>query len=54
MSVKSHFLEAQAVLEQFLADETNFEKIAQAGQLMVECLENGGKLGGSVFTLILP
>lgn len=53
MSVKSHFLEAQTVLEQFLADETNFEKIAQAGQLMVDCLENGGKLiscgnGGSM------
>lgn len=53
MSVKSHFLEAQTVLEQFLADESNFEKIAQAGQLMVDSLENGGKLiscgnGGSM------
>jgi D-sedoheptulose 7-phosphate isomerase len=53
MSIKQHFIEAQGVLNSFLSDETNFEKIEAAGKIMVESLKNGGKIlscgnGGSM------
>ncbi len=53
MSIKNTFLEAQKVLETFVADEQNFRTIAQAGDLMVATLQSGGKLmscgnGGSM------
>ena len=53
MSIKQHFIEAQGVLNNFLSDETNFEKIEAAGKIMVESLKNGGKIlscgnGGSM------
>jgi D-sedoheptulose 7-phosphate isomerase len=51
--IKSHFIEAQSVLNQFIEDETNFEKIEKAGHLMVESLKAQGKIlscgnGGSL------
>ncbi len=53
MSIKNHFSEASDILNQFLADETNFVKLEQAGQLMVNSLKAGGKIiscgnGGSM------
>ena len=52
-SIKQHFIEAHGVLNSFLSDETNFEKIEAAGKIMVESLKNGGKIlscgnGGSM------
>ena len=52
-SIKQHFIEAQSVLNSFLADESNFDKIEAAGKIMVESLKNGGKIlscgnGGSM------
>lgn len=51
--IKQEFLEAKSVLESFLSDDTNFERIEQAGALMVESLKSGHKLiscgnGGSM------
>lgn len=43
-SVKKHFLEAQAVLNSFLEDNKNFEKIHEAAQLIVNSFNNGGKI----------
>ena len=53
MSAKQHFQEAQSVLQSFLADDSNFDRIEQAGQLMVESLRSEGKIiscgnGGSL------
>jgi D-sedoheptulose 7-phosphate isomerase len=56
MSVKQiadHFLEARSVLAEFIADESNFEKIKKAGDAMVASVKNGGKIiscgnGGSM------
>lgn len=52
-NIKSHFIEARAVLDAFLADDNNFVKIAQAGDIMVDSIKNGGKIlscgnGGSL------
>lgn len=52
-SIKNHFLEAQSVLNAFLADENNFIALEKAGQLMTESIKNGGKIlscgnGGSL------
>lgn len=52
-NIKSHFIEAKEILDAFLSDENNFVKIAQAGDLMVEAIKNGGKIlscgnGGSL------
>jgi len=41
--IASHFLEAQSVLEKFIADESNFEKIKQAGDAIIASIKNGGK-----------
>lgn len=51
--IKQHFEEAQSVLANFLANEQNFIKIEQAGQIMVEALKNNHKIiscgnGGSM------
>ena len=51
--IKSHFIEAQDILSQFLAEQSNFENIEKAGNIMVESLKNGGKIiscgnGGSL------
>ena len=52
-SIKQHFTEAQKILDQFLADDNNFDAIEAAGQLMVSALQqqkkiiscgNGGRL----------
>jgi D-sedoheptulose 7-phosphate isomerase len=53
MSIKNHFIEAQSVLASFLSDESNFDKIESAGEIMVNSLKNGGKIlscgnGGSM------
>jgi len=52
-SIKNNFNEAKEVLEKFLADESNFEKIKQAGDIMIESLSHEGKViscgnGGSM------
>lgn len=51
--IASHFLEAQSVLEKFIADESNFEKIKAAGDRMIASIKTGGKViscgnGGSM------
>jgi D-sedoheptulose 7-phosphate isomerase len=51
--IKQEFTEAKAVLESFLSDDTNFERIELAGSMMVESLKQGHKLiscgnGGSM------
>ncbi|MBX7044529.1 MAG: D-sedoheptulose 7-phosphate isomerase [Ignavibacteria bacterium] len=51
--IKENFIEAQSVLEKFVSDNSNFEKIKQAGDIMVESLSRGGKIiscgnGGSM------
>jgi D-sedoheptulose 7-phosphate isomerase len=53
MSSKQHFLEAQSILASFLSDDSNFDKIEVAGNLMVQAIKNGGKIlscgnGGSM------
>jgi len=52
-SIKAHFTEAKALLEVFYSNENNLTAIAQAGQLMVDCIKNGRKViscgnGGSM------
>lgn len=51
--IRKHFEEAAGVLSQFLGDERNFEKIALAGNIMIQALRSGGKIiscgnGGSL------
>ena len=51
--IKENFIEAQKVLEKFLSDDANFEKIKSAGDIMVDALNSGGKIiscgnGGSM------
>jgi len=51
--IADHFLEAQSVLEKFIADPTNFDKIKKAGDTMISSIKNGGKViscgnGGSM------
>lgn len=52
-TIKSHFSEAQQVLEEFLADSKNFEALEKAGSIMVTALQHGKKIiscgnGGSM------
>ncbi len=52
-SIKQHFTEAQTILNQFLADDKNFEAIEAAGKLMVAALQQDKKIiscgnGGSL------
>jgi D-sedoheptulose 7-phosphate isomerase len=51
--IKKEFLEAESVLKKFLSDDANFDRIEQAGTLMVAALNSGKKLiscgnGGSM------
>lgn len=51
--IKQHFSEARDVLEAFISDPQNFRNIEMAGQLLVETIQNGGKViscgnGGSM------
>ena len=51
--IKSYFQEAINILEQFLADDSNFNKIKEAGKLMSGSIKKGGKIitcgnGGSM------
>ena len=41
--IKNNFQEAKQLLDQFINDENNLQKIAQAGELLVESISNGGK-----------
>ena len=52
-NIKQHFLEAQAVLNAFLADEENFIKIKAAGDILSDAIKSGNKViscgnGGSM------
>ena len=51
--IKDHFLEAQMILEKFLADDQNILAATQAAEQMVQSLKVGGKIlscgnGGSL------
>lgn len=51
--IKNNFLEAKQLLDQFINDASNFTKIADAGNMMVSCIQQGGKIiscgnGGSM------
>ena len=52
-TIKQHFIEAENILSKFLANENNFVNIANAGNIMVDSLNNGHKIiscgnGGSM------
>ena len=52
-SIKNNFLEAKQLLDQFISDASNFTKIAEAGNLMIASIQQGGKIiscgnGGSM------
>ncbi len=52
-SIKANFVEAQQLLNNFIADDDNFIKLKEAGDLMVDSLKKGGKIiscgnGGSM------
>src|SRR6476661_11255533 len=51
--IKQHFEEATHVLKKFLDNEENFKNIERAGQILVETIQNSGKIiscgnGGSM------
>ena len=51
--IKEDFLDAQDVLNRFISDQENFNKIKSAGELMVQAIGNGKKIiscgnGGSM------
>lgn len=51
--IQAHFQEAKSTLEHFLSNESNMRAIADAGQMMVEAIQNEGKIlscgnGGSL------
>ncbi len=51
--IADHFLEAQEILTQFIENQSNFEKIKQAGDAMISTIRGGGKIiscgnGGSM------
>ncbi len=51
--IKNNFIEAKQLLDQFIEDGQNLEKIASAGQIMVDSVRRGGKIiscgnGGSM------
>jgi len=53
LRVKEHFSEAATMLQIFLANEINFEKITSAGNILVTALKTGNKIiscgnGGSM------
>lgn len=51
--IKQHFTEARNILDQFISDEHNFRSIEQAGTILAEAIQAGGKViscgnGGSM------
>lgn len=42
--IKSHFIEAENTLQQFLSNENNFHKIKEAVELISAALKNGNKI----------
>ena len=51
--IRRHFEEAAEILQQFLSDEGNLNRIEDAGKMMAEAIRNGGKIiscgnGGSL------
>ncbi len=51
--IADHFLEASKILEQFIENGENFERIQKAGDVMISAIRNGGKViscgnGGSM------
>jgi D-sedoheptulose 7-phosphate isomerase len=42
--IEQEFLQAQTVLQHFVADKTNFAKITEAATLMANAINNGGKI----------
>jgi D-sedoheptulose 7-phosphate isomerase len=51
--IKNNFLEAKQLLDQFIGNDNNLEKIASAGSILVDSIRNGGKIiscgnGGSM------
>lgn len=51
--IKNNFLEASQLLDQFINNENNFQKIKDAAEIMVKSVNNGGKIiscgnGGSM------
>ena len=51
--IASHFLEAHKILTEFIDNQENFEKIKQAGDIIIESVGKGGKViscgnGGSM------
>lgn len=52
-NIKENFIEAKSVLEKFISEDSNFEKIKRAGDVMVSSINSGGKIiscgnGGSM------
>ena len=52
-AIRDDFYEARDILEKFISNEENFKAIEQAGNLLVEAIENGNKIiscgnGGSM------
>ncbi len=52
-SIKDNFKDAQRLLNAFIADQNNWDNMKAAGDIMVDCLKNGGKIiscgnGGSM------
>lgn len=52
-NIITEFKEAQEVLQRFISDESNWDKIMAAGDLMIESIQSGGKIlscgnGGSM------
>jgi len=51
--IKENFTEALEILQKFLNDEENIQKISSAAEVMLDCLKKGGKIiscgnGGSM------
>lgn len=51
--IKSHFVEAQEKLSEFISNQNNFKKIESAGELMLKAIQSGHKIiscgnGGSM------
>ncbi len=51
--IKTNFTEASSLLECFIADDSNFEQIAKAGDIIIKSIRDGGKViscgnGGSM------
>ncbi len=51
--IKNNFTEAKQILDHFVADETNLKNIESAGNILVNSIDNGGKViscgnGGSM------